>query len=558
MADATRTWLRGGQVVDGSGAPARRADVLLAEGRVASVGEIAPADRKGAVEVDCDGLVVAPGFIDIHTHYDAQVFWDPELTPSSWHGVTTVVMGNCGFGIAPTRPEDRGTIARILENVEGMTLEALEAGIPWAFESFPEYLAAVERLPLRLNVAAFVGHTPVRQYVMGEAATERAATAAEVEAMCAIVGAAIDAGAIGFSTSHAASHVGAYGKPVPSRLSELDEIWALASELGRRGVGVVEATWGPDLFVEEFARLARDIDRPVSWAAIMATRRDPDYAPDVVARTERAGGLVRPQIAPRPIVVQIILTEPGPFANVPSFVEVLALPAEARPARYRDPEWRARAGGEIAAAWGDIVDRAHVSESRRHADLVGAGTLGTLAAERDTSAFELMLDLALEENLETRFHVPMTNDNEEQIALLLNHEGLLLGLSDAGAHTSQLCDADFATYLLQHWWREKEAISLEKAIWRLTGQPAEFLGLEGRGSLSPGSVADVVCFDPARVGTRGLERVYDFPAGADRLVARSEGIEHVWVGGVPIRRSGADLPSAGPAAPGRVLRPAHP
>jgi len=550
-----RTLLRGGRVVDGSGAPARAADVLLEGDRIAAMGGLSASDRRGATEVDCDGLVVAPGFIDVHTHYDAQVFWDADLTPSSWHGVTTVVMGNCGFGIAPTRPRDRGTIARILENVEGMTLEALEAGIPWGFETFPEYLAAVAKLPLRLNVAAYVGHTPVRQYVMGDAATERAATAEEVEAMRRIVGEAMDAGAIGFSTSHAASHVGAYGRPVPSRLAALDEIRTLAGELGRRGVGIVEATWGPDLFVDEFAALAKAIDRPVSWAAIMATRRTPEYAPEVVRRSKAAGGRVRPQIAGRAIVVQIMLTDPGPFGNVPSFVEVLALPHAERPGRYRDPAWRARAEREVTSAWGDIVDRARVSESERHKDLVWGRTLGELALARGgTSAFALMIDLALEEDLATRFHVPMTNDNDEQIGAMLNDDHLLLGLSDAGAHTSQLCDADFATWLLEHWWRRTGTISLERAVWRLTGQPAELLGLRDRGRLAPGAFADVTVFDPETVGTSALERVHDLPAGADRLVARSRGIEHVFVAGRSIRRAGVDL-GAGSGA-GRVVRPA--
>ncbi len=548
-----KTWLRGGQVVDGSGAPARAADVLVEGDRIEIVGEVAASDARGASEVDCEDLVVAPGFIDIHTHYDAQVFWDPDLTPSSWHGVTTVVMGNCGFGIAPTRPQDRGTIARILENVEGMTLEALEAGIPWGFETFPEYLATVAQLPLRINVAAYVGHTPVRQYVMGDASTERAARPDEVEAMRRIVCEAMDAGAIGFSTSHAASHVGAYGRPVPSRLAEISEIRTLAGELGRRGVGVVEATWGPDLFVDEFAALAKEIDRPVSWAAIMATRRNPEYAPEVVRRTAAAGGFVRPQIAGRAIVVQIMLTDPGPFGNVPSFVEVLELPHSERAGRYRDAAWRERAEREVTNSWGDIVDRARVSESVRHKDLVWGATLGEIAKARGgTSAFALMIDLALEEELATRFHVPMTNDNDEQIGWMLNQDGLLLGLSDAGAHTSQLCDADFSTWLLQHWWRETKTITLERAVWRLTGQPAEFLGLRDRGRLAVGMKADIVAFFPETVGTTALERVHDLPAGADRLVARSKGIEHMFVAGQAIRRAGRDLAAGGA---GKWVRP---
>jgi N-acyl-D-aspartate/D-glutamate deacylase len=317
---------------------------------------------------------------------------------------------------------------------------------------------------------------------------------------------------------------------------------------------VVEATWGPDLFVDEFAQLSKDISRPVSWAAIVTTRRDPQYAPDVLRRTQAAGGWVRPQIAGRAIVVQIMLTDPGPFANVSSFVEVLALPRAERAAHYRDPGWRARAEQQIRDAWGDILDQARVSESTRHKALVGGPTLGELAKQQapGTSAFQLMLELALEEDLATRFHVPMTNDDEEQIGRMLGNDELLLGLSDAGAHTSQLCDADFATYLLQHWWRERGAISLEKAVWRLTQQPAQLFGFSDRGRIAAGAVADVVAFDPERVGTRPLERVCDLPTGADRVVARSTGIEHVWVGGQAIRRDAQDLPVHGPGA---VLRP---
>jgi N-acyl-D-aspartate/D-glutamate deacylase len=272
----------------------------------------------------------------------------------------------------------------------------------------------------------------------------------------------------------------------------------------------------------------------------------------VVRRTAAAGGRVHPQIAVRPISVQILLTDPGPFANVSAFVEVLALPHAGRAARYRDPDWRVRAEAQIRGAWGDVVERASVSESARHAALVGGPALGELAKPRGLSAFELMLELALAEDLATRFHVPMTNDDEEQIARMLNDDSLLLGLSDAGAHTSQLCDADFATYLLQHWWRERGALSLEKAVWRLTGQPAEIMGFAERGRLAPGAVADVVVFDPQGVGSLPLERVHDFPAGTDRLVSRSTGVEHVFVAGEAIRRGGRDLPDA---RPGTLVRP---
>jgi N-acyl-D-amino-acid deacylase len=543
--------LRDGRVVDGTGAPAVDADVLVGDGRIAQVGEISPADADGAEEIDCAGLVVAPGFIDPHTHYDAQVLWDPALTPSSWHGVTTVVMGNCGFGIAPTRPEHRPTIMRVLENVEGMPYDALAAGIPWSFETFPEYLAALDGLDLRINVAPLIGHTPLRFYVMGDDATERAATDDEVAEMRSLVAEAIDSGAIGFSTSRSASHVGAYGKPVPSRAADLGEIWSLAGALGDAGRGTIEATWGPDLFVDELSRLSEDVGRPVSWAAIMAGRNQPGYSDDVAARVAAAGGDVHPQVACRPIVVQIALTDPFPFANVPAFGEVLSAEREARAALYDDADWRARADREMRATWGDIIDHTRVAESDAHPDLCYGPTLADLAESRGGTSMDVMVDLARDDGFATRFLVAMTNDDEEAVGRLLGNDQLLLGLSDAGAHTSQLCDANFATHLLGHWWRTTGTLTLEKAIWRLTGHPAAVYGLEGRGVIAPGAVADLVAFDPDTVGTSLPERVHDFPGGADRLVAYSTGIDHLWVAGSAVRRDGADIEAA---RPGRLLR----
>ncbi|MCU1367965.1 MAG: Amidohydrolase 3 [Ilumatobacteraceae bacterium] len=544
--------LRGGTVVDGTGAAPRLADVLVRDRRIVAVGSISAADAAHAVSVDCTGLVVAPGFIDPHTHYDAQVLWDPGLTPSTWHGVTTVVMGNCGFGIAPTREADRGTVMRVLENVEGMPLAALQAGIPWTFETFPEYLDALEALPLRVNVAALIGHTPLRLYVMGDDATEREATDAEVASMKAIVAEAIEAGAIGFSTSRSASHLGAYGKPVPSRAAALSEIWALAGALGDAGKGTIEATWGPDLFVDEFARMAEDIGRPVSWAAIMAGRNQPGYSDSVAERVE-VGGNVHPQVACRPIVVQIALNDPFPFANVPAFGEILARARADRPELYLDPEWRARADPQMRAAWGDILDHACVAESAAHPELQFGATLAELAAERGdgATAIDVMVSIARADGFDTRFLVAMTNDDEDAVGRLLGNDQLLLGLSDAGAHTSQLCDANYATHLLGHWVREKGLLSLEKAVWRLTGHPAMVYGMTDRGVIAEGAVADLVAFDPDTVGTTLPQRVYDFPGGADRLVAHSIGIRHVWVGGTAIRSDDNDLAARGT---GRLLR----
>ena len=264
------TLLRGGLLVDGTGAPPRPADVIVDGDRIAAVEAPGRASGDGDV-VDLDGLVLAPGFIDCHTHYDAQVLWDPDLTPSSWHGVTTVVMGNCGFGIAPTRPGGRETIARTLENVEGMSVEALFAGIPWTFETFPEYLDAVERTQPKLNVAVMLGHTPLRLYVLGEEAVERDATSAEIEEMRRLVGEALDAGAIGFASSRQPAHAGAWGKPVPSRLATVDELMRLAEPLAERGRGTFAITHGPDFGPVELAELSVKTGRPVTWTALNAS-----------------------------------------------------------------------------------------------------------------------------------------------------------------------------------------------------------------------------------------------------------------------------------------------
>ncbi|MCE2391962.1 MAG: amidohydrolase family protein [Proteobacteria bacterium] len=541
--------LRGGILVDGTGAERRRADVGITGDRISGLGELDPRDARETL--DLEGLVLAPGFIDPHTHYDAQLLWDPDLTPSSWHGVTSVVMGNCGFGVAPTRPEHRDWIVRTLENVEGMSRAALQSGLDWSFESFPDYLDLLDRIPKRIHAAAMLGHTPLRRFVIGEAATERAATPQELRRMAGLLGEALDAGAAGFSPSRNESHVGAYGRPVPSRRAELSELRALAGVLGERGRGTLESTWGADWFVEENAEIARATGRPVTWAALIAQTSRPEFVDGVLERMGESRG-VYPQFSCRPLAAQVTLAEPAPFANMPAFAEVLALEPGERAGRYARPEWRARARADFEAQWGrDRLESASVCESAVHTRLRGSATLGELAAARGAHPLDAMLDLALAEELSTRFAVTFGNDSEAQIARLLNDERLLLGLSDAGAHASQLCDAGFATELLGHWCRERGAVSLERAVWRLTAQPAQVYGLQARGRVVRGALADLVAFDPASVGCGPLERRRDFPAGTERLVAESRGIEHVWVAGRAIRSAGVDLPDSWP---GRLIR----
>ncbi|TML43630.1 MAG: amidohydrolase [Actinobacteria bacterium] len=540
--------LRNALVVDGSGGEARRVDVTVDGGRIASVGEGPPSPRPGAgagEEVDLDGLVLAPGFIDIHTHYDAQVLWDPDLTPSCWHGVTTVIMGNCGFGIAPTRPGHRSTIARTLENVEGMSVEALEAGIPWSFETFPEYLDTLDAAPKRLNVGALLGHTPLRLYVLGEEAVEREATEEETERMRDLVAEALEAGAMGFATSRSPTHQGDGGRPVPSRLASTAELFRLASALGEAGRGVVQVTPGPGLFVQELAELAQQLRRPVSWTALLTGFGPRGSATGILQRQSELEGEVWPQVACRPLVMQLTLEDPFPLAQLPSFKEVLATPRARRAGLYADAAWRERARPELGRGWTSRLPTSVVAETERHGPLKGR-TLADIAAERGVEPFDVLVDLSLEEDLRTRFRVVLANDDEDEVGDLLRDHRSLLGLSDAGAHASQLCDACFSTHLLGHWVRERKVLSLEEAVWRLTGHPHQAFRIPGRGLLRPGYAADLVAFDPDTVGVTEMERVWDLPAGADRLLARSQGVEHVWVNGVAVRTDGRDDPDARP------------
>ena len=540
--------LRHASLIDGTGDPARMADVAVSGDRITRIappGELTASP--GDEVVDLDGLALAPGFIDIHTHYDAQVLWDPDLTPSSWHGVTSVVMGNCGFGVAPTRPEHRDTVVRTLENVEGMSTDALNAGIDWCFESFPEYLAALARRPMRLNAGAFIGHTPLRLFVLG--GEERPATEAEVETMCGIVREAVEAGALGFSTSRQPAHQGAYGRPVPSRFAETDEVYALAGVLGELGRGIIQVSIGPGLFVEQFSELAVAHGVPVTWTALVARADRPGAALRTVERGAALPGEVYPQIACRPIVMQISMTDPVPLAEIDVWKEVLARPRAERAALYADDAWRDRARPATLDAWSHRWPKTSVEETATHAEAVGI-PLDRLAAERGTTPFDLMLDLALSDGMATRYRIVLENDGDGEIAGLLADPRTLLGLSDAGAHASQLCDACFSTHLLGHWVRERQALPLEQAVWRLTGHPHRAFRIPGRGLVQEGFHADLVAFDPATVGCTPVERVADQPGGADRLVVRSTGVEHVWVNGVAIRRAGEDVPGA---APGRLL-----
>ena len=389
--------IRRGTLVDGTGAPGRRADVAVRDGRIAAIGDVT---GSAARTIDAEGAVVAPGFIDIHTHYDAQVFWDRMLSISPWHGVTSVVMGNCGFGVAPTRPAHRELILRTLERVEGMSLEALIAGIgrEWPFESFPEFLDALEARGTAINVGALVGHTPVRLQVLGEEATEREATDAEIAAMRAIVAEAMAAGALGFATSKSPTHVGDAGRPVPSRAASLAEIETLADCLGEAGHGVMQATIGPGFFLSELATIARRTGRPVTWTALLGGMLGPDGHRGVLeqsASLQADGVAVIPQVSCRPLMVEFQMKAPFPLESMSLFRPVSQADAAGKKRIYADPEFRAALrerteAGPLGGRFADMQITEHAPEPS-----LAERRLGDVAEERGVHAVDLMLDLAL-------------------------------------------------------------------------------------------------------------------------------------------------------------------
>ena len=536
-------------MVDGTRAPRRLGDVLIDGSRIAAVGPPGSLSHADAERIDVSGMVVCPGFVDIHTHYDAQILWDPDLTPSSWHGVTTVIMGNCGFTVAPTRAEHREVVVRTLQNVEDMSIEALEAGINWNFESFSEYLEVLDRMPKRLNVAAMVGHSAIRLFVMGPDAMERAASPPERADIASQVVQALEAGAAGFATSRSAPHTGAFGRPVPSRLADVDELVAIAEAMDTVDRGTIQLAAGAGL--DEMAVMAARTERPITWSALLTGRYAPVTSAEMVDRTAALRPSVWPQISCRPLVMQFCLGSPrGILAGVPALAELVTLTASERLGLVESRTWRQRAEEQLAPLWKTLWDGLSIEETSAHGGLVGA-PLGPLARAREVAPFDLMVDLALQDGLDTRFRVVLGNNDDDELAALLRDPRTLLGLSDAGAHAGQLCDAGYATHLLGHWSREKGVIDLETAVWRLTGQPAAVFGIADRGRLAPSWAADVVVFDAGEIGCEPSVRVADFPAGAERLVAGSRGIQHVFVNGTAIVRNTKVVEGA---RPGVLLR----
>ncbi len=547
-------------VVDGLGGPPRDGGVAVTGGRVAAVGgDLGPARER----VDARGLALAPGIVDIHTHYDAQLTWDPFAAPSTALGVTTVVIGNCGFTIAPCRPTDRDLTLRALTHVEGMSLEALRAGVCWDFETYPEYLEAMERRGVVPNVASFVGHSSVRTYVLGGDATKRAATPAEIAEMRRLVLEAVGAGAIGFATSTLEQHNGEAGIPMPSRLADESEMLALTGALGEAGRGVFMLTKGMTSTIPWLETIAARSGRPVMVAAMFVDPGDPTRVFREVAEIEAARGRGRElwaQVGCFPLGMEFTLRHPYPLEAFLAWRPAIEAADEAAYRRVlADPSFRARLKDEAATP--GVPNRfsyktfphltiAEVTRAE-HRALEGR-SIGALAQDSGRDPFDVFLDFGLDGELDAMLDCKLFNTDEDEVRRLLRHPHAAVALSDAGAHLSFLCDAGFGLHLFGHWVRERGDLTLPEAVKRVTSDVATAYRIADRGRIAPGAWADLLLFDPATVARGPKRRVNDLPTGASRLDTPAVGVHGVWVNGVRTVDEHGLRPGCG--RPGRVLR----
>ncbi len=550
--------IKNGSLIDGTGAPARRGNVALAGGRIVGLGDV---DGGADKVIDASDCVVSPGFIDPHTHYDAQICWDPALTPSSWHGVTSVVMGNCGVGLAPCTEAARDIAMHDLVNVEAIPYDVLKEGISWEWESFPEYMAAAERLDPALNLAFLAPLTPFRHYVMGAESMERAATAEETARIRALLGEAMDAGAFGFSSTVLNQHLGFGGRPLACRLADMAELRAYAGLLKEKGKGAVEIALTRKISVLEDEQydilklLLEESARPVTFIALF----DRDDISEAVRDTLRKiAPLIpkgaRPQTSPLPLTRDVDMRSPFSFAAFPSWKRVFEDKSkEAQRAVYADTAFRDTFREELKRPisfgnWPRVtLHEAKSPDLKKYEGL----TVAEIAEAEGKDGVDTFLDLTLADDLEIEFTMATFNNRPERMAEILANESVLIGLGDGGAHVDMLCDSGYPTYLLGTWVREKGVLSLEEGVRRLTSDPADFFGIVDRGRLQEGLAADVTIFDPATIGsTNRGEKRYDLPGGGKRMVMPSKGVEYAIVNGEIVYQEG-ELTNA---RAGKVLR----
>ena len=553
-----------GTVVDGSGAPGYRADVGIADGRIAAIGDL---KERAKETLDAEGHVVAPGFVDGHTHMDAQVFWDPIGSCSCYHGVTSVVMGNCGFTLAPCRESEADLVFRNLERAEDIAREAMLAGIQWRWETFPQYLDVLDSLPKGINYAGYLGHSALRTYVMGQRAFEEEAGEDDVARMAAIAEEAVRAGAMGFTTSRSPNHQTSDRKPVASRVAAWDEVRAIVAAIGRTGAGMFEiageAVGGdPERLADYHGRLkalAVETGVPVTWG-LFASRRAPALWRKYLALLDEvaeAGGRMFAQVHSRALNVIFTFESHLPFDSWELWRDIRKLPLAEQKAKFADPALKAKLV-EIASnpserhrQFGSTVnppdwDWLFVMEGTDGRD----ASVAEHARRRGVAPAQLLIDMALEQDFKTLYRMPINNENDADVIEMMKHPRSVATFSDSGAHVSQIMDSSLQTNIFSQWVRERGELALEEAVRMVTHDPARHWGLHDRGLLRPGFAADATVFDPNTIAANMPEIVHDLPAGAKRFKQTATGIRATVVGGEVLLK---DNEHTG-AAPGKLLR----
>jgi N-acyl-D-amino-acid deacylase len=554
--------VKNGMVIDGSGSARYRGDIGVKDGKIATIGRIsAPADDI----VDAEGQVVTPGFVDGHTHMDAQIFWDSLGSCSCYHGVTSVVMGNCGFTLAPCREEEVDYVFRNLERAEDISRNAMLEGIKWQWETYPEYLDVIDKLPKGMNYAGYVGHSALRTYVMGERAFDEQATEDDLAAMVANVQDAVKAGAIGFSTSRSPAHLQPDDRPVASRIADFSEVRAIVNGMGELDAGIFQLAMerGTNEELEAFYRrlndLSRESGRPITFGSL--TRRTNPGAwkslYDIIEQGNQDGARVFTQVHAREINVVLSFETQLPFDDWPVWRDVRKLSLEEQKAALRDPETKRKL---IEAANGATSNKQVTGGEARPPEwdyfyLMDKASwphrsLADIAAERGVEPVEAMIDIALEHDLQVFFRQPISNEDEDAALAIMKHPRSCVTFSDSGAHVSQIMDSSLQTHLLSYWVRERQEFTLEQAVRMITYDTATNWGFHDRGLLREGMAADIVVFDPDTIAPRMPTVAYDLPAGAQRLKQMSEGISATIINGQVVLR---DNEHTG-ALPGQLLR----
>ncbi|MBT3369972.1 MAG: amidohydrolase family protein [Rhodospirillaceae bacterium] len=556
--------VRNGTVIDGSGMPRYRADVGVKDGRIAHIGRI---PNGGGESIDAEGHIVSPGFVDGHTHMDAQIFWDPLGSCSCYHGVTSVVMGNCGFTLAPCRETEIDYVFRNLERAEDISREAMKAGIEWRWETFPEYLDVLDGLPKGINYAGYIGHSALRTYVMGERAFAEAATNDELAKMAHEVQEAVRAGAIGFSSSRSPNHETSDYRPVASRAADWNELATMVRAMGGLNAGILELAGEPtganykraEPYFNGLKDLSVETGRPITFGMFSTREKPQAWRPwfDVINQAAAEGGRLFVQVHSRELSVLLSFETATPFDNFDVWREIRALPLEQQKAAFRDPATKAKL---IEAANRPPQGPKAIGTEARPPEwdwlflmnsVEGPNpSMTEVARQRGVSEVEAMIDIALERDFKVFFRQPIANEDQDQALEMMQHPRSVVTFSDSGAHVSQIMDSSLQTHIFSHWVREKQAFTLEEAVRLVTYDTATHWGFHDRGLIREGMAADLVVFDPDTIGGRMPEVVTDLPAAARRLKQTANGIHATVVNGEILLRD--NQPTG--ATPGRLIR----